>query len=182
MATVAALLARLRGPPLVFTPGTAMAHGRAFFAAAIEAGQRLERPVLLLTRYPEQLPARLPAGIVHRTYIPLGQLLPWAAALIHHGGIGTTAQALAAGIPQLVMPMSHDQPDNAARIERLGVGLRLAPGAFNGRRVAGALRRLLTEPIVARRCRTIAARCDGDRALAETCQLIEALASDKPGP
>jgi rhamnosyltransferase subunit B len=49
-------------------------------------------------------------------------LLPQVAALVHHGGIGTTAAALAAGIPQLIAPFAFDQFDNAARTVRLGVG------------------------------------------------------------
>ena len=49
-------------------------------------------------------------------------LFPYAAAIIHHGGIGTTAQALRAGKPQLVIPFFADQPDNAGRVARLGVG------------------------------------------------------------
>ena len=162
------------GPaPLVATPGSAMVHGRAFFAAVIEASQRLGRPAILLTRHPEQLPRPLSPGIVHRAYIPLRTVLPQAAALIHHGGIGSAAQALAAGIPHLVMPMSHDQPDNAARLRRLGVGAALSPGQFTGRRAAAAVERLLGSAAVAERCRALAARCDGEAALADTSRLIE---------
>jgi UDP:flavonoid glycosyltransferase YjiC (YdhE family) len=60
--------------------------------------------------------------------VPLGQVLPRALALVSHGGIGTVSQALAAGIPQLVMPLGFDQFDNAARLERLGVAATLPPG------------------------------------------------------
>ena len=98
--------------------------------------------------------------MIHRSYIPLGTLLPRAAALIHHGGIGTTAQGLAAGVPQLVMPMSHDQPDNAARLRHLGVGAALSPPRFTDTRVAQALDRLLRSETVRARCRDLAARCD----------------------
>ncbi|HEX5506648.1 MAG TPA: nucleotide disphospho-sugar-binding domain-containing protein [Thermomicrobiales bacterium] len=162
------------GPaPLVFTPGSANVHARAFFAAAVEASRLLGRPAILLTRHREQLPARLPAGVVHRDYLPLGALLPGAAALVHHGGIGTTAQGLAAGIPHLVMPMSHDQPDNAARLRRLGVGAALPPRRFTGRAVADALDRLLGSEGVLERCRALAARCD-PAANIETARAIEA--------
>ncbi|HEX5502282.1 MAG TPA: nucleotide disphospho-sugar-binding domain-containing protein, partial [Thermomicrobiales bacterium] len=120
----------------------------------------------------EQLPARLPAGVVHRDYLPLGALLPGAAALVHHGGIGTTAQGLAAGVPHLVMPMSHDQPDNAARLRRLGVGAALAPRRFTGRAVADALDGLLGSEAVLGRCRALAARRD-PAAVAKTARAIE---------
>ena len=73
---------------------------------------------------------------------------------MHHGGIGTCAQGLAAGIPQLVMPMGFDQPDNAARLVTLGVGSWLAPGKFIGERVARKLSRLLADESVATIIRT----------------------------
>ena len=69
----------------------------------------------LLTRYPEQLPPALPASVRHERYVPFSAILPRCAAIVHHGGIGTCAQALAAGIPQLVSPFGFDQPDNAVR-------------------------------------------------------------------
>jgi UDP:flavonoid glycosyltransferase YjiC (YdhE family) len=86
-------------PPLVFTAGTAMMHGADFFAASVEATRLLGRRALLLTRFPRQLPATMPDGVRHVPYAPLGRLLPRCAALIHHGGIGTLARALAAGVP-----------------------------------------------------------------------------------
>jgi UDP:flavonoid glycosyltransferase YjiC (YdhE family) len=170
----ASVLARFDQPPLVATPGSAMVHGHAFFAAVIDASRRLDRPALLLTRFPEQVPRPLPPGVVHHAYLPLREVLPGAAALIHHGGIGTTAQALAAGVPQIVMPMSHDQPDNAARLRRLGVGTALPARWFTGRRLAVALGGLLTSPVVAARCRSVAAACDPVATLAATVRLIEA--------
>jgi rhamnosyltransferase subunit B len=164
-----------RGPPLVFTAGSAMRQGHAFFTTAAEACRLLGRRGLLVTRFPEQLPAPLPEGVRHCAYIPFSQLLPRSAALVHHGGIGTTAQALAAGIPQLVMPMSHDQPDNAARVERLGVGRSLPPQRFKAPAVARLLGELVNAPDVAARCREVAGRFHGVDPLGESCRLIEEL-------
>src|SRR5262249_16894786 len=140
-------------PPVVFTAGSAMRQGHAFFAAAAEACRLMGRRGLLVTRYPEQLPSPLPEGVGHCRYMPFSQLLARSAALVHHGGIGTTAQAFAAGVPQLVMPMSHDQPDNAARVVRLGVGRSLPPRRFKAPAVARLLGELLSSPEVAARCR-----------------------------
>ena len=50
---------------------------------------------------------------------------------------------MAAGLPQLLMPMGFDQPDNAARIQRLGIGTSIKPASFRGPQVARALERLL---------------------------------------
>ncbi|HEX5272995.1 MAG TPA: nucleotide disphospho-sugar-binding domain-containing protein [Gemmataceae bacterium] len=162
-------------PPVVFTPGSAMTQGRDFFAAAVEACRVLGRRGLLLTRFPEQVPAPLPEGVRHFAYAPFSEVLPRAAALVHHGGIGTSAQALAAGAPQLVMPMAHDQPDNAARLRRLGVAVSLPRARFRGPTVAQALDELLGSKGVAENCRAVAARLKDSRAVEQTCDEIEAL-------
>jgi UDP:flavonoid glycosyltransferase YjiC (YdhE family) len=157
-----------------------MQQGRPFFDAAADACRRLGCRGVLLTRYRQQVPERLPPNVRHFDYVPFSRLLPRSAALVHHGGIGTTAQALAAGIPQLVMPMSHDQPDNAARVERLGVGLSLAPRRFQGPAVAAALERLLHTPEVGARCRAVAERMAGCGAVEQTCLALEQLAGQAP--
>ena len=135
-----------------------------------------------MTRYPEQLPNPLPKGVRHCGYIPFSQLLPRAAALVHHGGIGTTAQALAAGIPQLIMPMSHDQPDNAARVQRLGVGRSLRPKAFRAAAVAARLDPLLNSREVAARCQSVADKFKTGDPIGETCRAIEELIGPRLGP
>jgi rhamnosyltransferase subunit B len=164
-------------PPIVFTPGSAMLHGHAFFSAAAEACVLLDRRGILLTRFAEQVPARLPASVRHFTYAPFSQLLPRAAALVHHGGIGTLSQGFAAGVPQLVMPMSFDQPDNAARLERLGAGLAVSPKRFQAARVAAILQRLLAAEDVTHRCREIAAKMEERRGLETACDAIEQVAN-----
>jgi UDP:flavonoid glycosyltransferase YjiC (YdhE family) len=162
-------------PPIVFTPGTGMMHGRAFFEAAVEACRLLGRRGMLLTRHTDHLPPSLPPSVGHFTYVPFSQLLQRAAAIVHHGGMGTLAQAIAAGIPQLVMPMAYDQPDNASRLKRLGIGDSLRPRAFRGPAVARKLQRLLDAPQTAERCATLARKMDGPGAIQQTCELIEEL-------
>ena len=161
--------------PIAFTPGSAMQHGQRFFAAAVAACERLGRRGLLLTRHDGQVPATLPPTVLHVRYAPFSALLPRCAALSHHGGIGTTAQALAAGVPQLVMPMAHDQFDNAARVRTLGVGTSLSPRRYRPRAVARALRTLLDSTPVAARCREVAARMSGADSVGKTCDLLETL-------
>jgi len=162
-------------PPVVFTPGSAMKHGHFFFAAAAEACRQRSVRGLFLTRYADQLPAPLPAEIRHFDFVPFSRVLPQAAALVHHGGIGSVAQALAAGIPQLVMPMAHDQPDNAARVERLGVGRSLAVSKFRGPAVAQALAAIQDDPAITRRCRDLAGRIDRHQPLEDAATHVEAL-------
>jgi UDP:flavonoid glycosyltransferase YjiC (YdhE family) len=153
-----------------------MRHPRPFFAEAVKACRWLGRRGLLLTRFRDQLPASLPRSVRHFDYVPLSQVLPRSAALVSHGGIGTVSQALAAGIPQLVMPLAFDQLDNAARLERLGVAAALLPRSFRGPVVARQMARLLTSPTVARACRVVAARLHKAEWEEATCRAVEELA------
>jgi UDP:flavonoid glycosyltransferase YjiC (YdhE family) len=162
-----------RDRPIVFMAGSGNRQASNFFLAAIDACARLGRQGILLTRFPEQLPTSLPKGIRHFHYAPLSNVLPYAAALVHHGGIGTTAQALFAGCPQLVMPMTFDQPDNAARIQRLGVGRSLPPSSFTGTRVARELEHLTESDSVARHAQATQRLFDDTNPIARTCELIE---------
>jgi rhamnosyltransferase subunit B len=119
--------------PLVFTPGTGHLHAAAFFSSALSVVSVLGRRAIFLTKERAQVPANLPATVLWQPYAPLLDLLPRTAALVHHGGIGTTAEALRAGTPQLVVPFAWDQFDNGARVASLGAGLvipatRLSPG------------------------------------------------------
>ena len=96
--------------------------------------------------------------MLHVAYAPFSQLLPHAAVLVHHGGIGTTSQALAAGVAQLVMPMAHDQFDNAQRVRQLRVGDWLPRRRFTAARVAARLQHLLTDSGVAQATRAVASQ------------------------
>jgi rhamnosyltransferase subunit B len=131
---------------------------------------------LLLTPFREQVPERLPAGVEHFDYVPFGLLLPHAAALVHHGGIGTCAQGLAAGVPQVIMPLAHDQPDNADRLERLGVSRTLPPSRFRGPTLAAVLSDVLSSERTAKACREVAGRFVGTDPVGTTCRLIEEVA------
>ena len=170
-------------PPIVFTPGSANIFGKPFFQAAIEACQRLGRRGILLTQFHEQLPDRLPNGVRHFGYIPFSQLLPKAAALVHHGGIGTTAQALAAGVPQLVMPLAHDQFDNAARVKRLGAGDWIMPSRIRCDAIAAKLDALIGSEAVRDACREVSekfAERNGVMAAADTIEQFGAIQCTAP--
>ena len=162
--------------PIAFTPGSANVHGKPFFEAAIDACLRLKRRGLLLTRHAEQIPSPLPEGIHHEPFAPFSLLLPRVAALVHHGGIGTSSQAMMAGIPQLIMNLAHDQFDNAARMERLGVARSILPSRFQGPRVAKLLHELIDSEQVAVNCREVAAKFDHVNAgLERAADLVESL-------
>lgn len=162
-------------PPLVFTAGTGMRHAHAFFAAAVELLRRLGRRGVLLSKSAQQIPADLPPQVLYREYAPMNTLLPRSAALVHHGGIGSTAEALAAGIPQLVVPYAYDQFDNGERLRRLGCGLSLK--ALTELDAAqAALTRLLDSDSVRQACRNWQARMEpGGVAVARAADVVERL-------
>jgi UDP:flavonoid glycosyltransferase YjiC (YdhE family) len=161
--------------PYVFTAGTANVHAQAFFRAATEACLLGNRRGILLTRFPEQLPASLPKSVRHFDYIPFSHVLPRAAAFVHHGGIGTMAQGFVAGTPQLVMPLAHDQFDNAMRARRLGCGDFLLPKKFTPRAVHEKLESLLGSEQVATNTKKWAAALRNTNTLERTCDLVEGI-------
>jgi UDP:flavonoid glycosyltransferase YjiC (YdhE family) len=82
--------------------------------------------------------------MLHASYAPFSKIFPRAAVVIHHGGIGTCAQAMAAGVPQVVMPLAFDQFDNAARLQKLGLAVVLPAQRFTARRAAMAIAKAQT--------------------------------------
>ena len=150
-----------------------MQHGSHFFRAAVDACLRLKRRGLLLSQFVDHIPKPLPEEIIHCHYLPLSGILPHCAAIIHHGGIGTSAKAMAAGIPQLIMPMAYDQPDNALRLQGLGISDWLPPKRFNGEAVAKKLERLLHSEQVKVQCQKLAAQIDLPEAIRLSCDVIE---------
>jgi len=164
------------GPaPVLVTPGSAAMDRTAFFEHSVAACAAAGVRAMLLTNHPGQLPRRLPAGIGAFAYVPFSRVMPRCAAIIYHGGIGTLAQAVRAGIPHLVVANAHDQPDNAHRVERLGIGLGMPQRRYSRTRAGKALRTVLTSESIRQRCRELAPRIDSARAEAAACSLIESL-------
>jgi UDP:flavonoid glycosyltransferase YjiC (YdhE family) len=163
------------GGEVVFTPGSANVHGREFFEESVEACGILGKGCILLTRHGEQVPGDLPGWARHVEYAPFSELLPGCAAMVHHGGIGTTAQGLRAGCRQVIMPWAHDQPDNAARVERLGVGRTIWPKRYRAKEVARVLGELIASERVTACCREVAGRFVGVDAVGAACGEIEKL-------
>lgn len=162
-------------PPVVITPGTGNRHAKQFFTESVKACHQLQRRAILLTRFPEQLPESLPASARHFDYAPFGLILPRCAAAIHHGGVGTVSQCLKAGIPQVIMPLSYDQPDNLSRVEQLGVGGGMSPSRFVASSVAGLLCGLLESERVRENCREVAARFAGTTPFETATRHLESL-------
>jgi UDP:flavonoid glycosyltransferase YjiC (YdhE family) len=146
-------------PPVVFTLGTsAVGAAGSFYEESAAAAAKLGvRAVMLTGGFPENTPRRTVSRdilIVDRA--PHQLLFPRAAAIVHQGGVGTTAQALRSGRPAIVVPHSHDQPDNAFRVTALGVARTIFPNAYRGARVARELSLLIDDASYTTRAAAIA--------------------------
>jgi rhamnosyltransferase subunit B len=160
--------------PIVFTLGTAMLAAREFFSESVRVCQLLGRRGIFLTQFSEQIPP-LPQYIRHFKYVPFKLLLSRTAALVHHAGIGTIAQALRAGIPQLLVPCNYDQPDNSVRSKELGVADSIHITRYSAPIAGRKIRHLLSSAEVASRCKAVASKFAGTDPLAQTCELIESI-------
>jgi UDP:flavonoid glycosyltransferase YjiC (YdhE family) len=131
-------------PPIVFTLGTAVgSDAGGFYQTSLAAARRLGyRAVLVGSGVPHQIAGTEAIAV---DYAPYSSLFPRSAVIVHHGGIGTTELALRSGSQMLVVPRAWDQPDNAARVARLGVARVLPSRHYTVARVARELRRLLDD-------------------------------------
>jgi UDP:flavonoid glycosyltransferase YjiC (YdhE family) len=172
-----------RGPaPLVFTLGSAaVMHAGDFYEQSAHAAEILgERAVLLVGADDRNLPTRkLPDTICVTRYAPYSKIFPRASVIVHQGGIGTTAQALRAGRPMLVMPYSHDQPDNARRVRRLGVAEVLGRKHYKADQAARLIRQLLADPAYAARAGEVAEKIAEENGTVAACNALEAAVQKK---
>ena len=163
-------------PPVVFTLGTSAVEvaGR-FWDESMAAVTALgARGVVLAGRgAAPRLAQQAPPDVLVLEGAPHSQLFPRAAAVVHQCGMGTLGTALAAGVPQLAVPYANDQPDNAWRLERLGVARTLYPSRYRAGRVVTELRALLGEARVGRRAAEIAGVVHAEDGVRAACDAIE---------
>jgi UDP:flavonoid glycosyltransferase YjiC (YdhE family) len=164
-------------PPLVFTLGSSAvgaSPARLFYDESAKAAASLgRRAVLLVGKDPANRPSPMPKGVIAVEYAPHAALFARAAAVVHHGGVGTTAQVLRAGRPMLVVPHAHDQPDNAFRVNNLGVARVLYPKRYQAPEVASHLLALLEERSYADRSAEVGRIVRSEDGVAKACEAIE---------
>jgi rhamnosyltransferase subunit B len=165
------------GPsPLIFTLGSAavMAAGD-FYEQSAQAVELLgERAILLVGNDPHNRPSRsLSEKISVAQYAPFSKIFPRALAIIHQGGVGTTAQALKAGRPMLVMPYSHDQPDNARRMRHLGVAKVIQRKEYLAETAAKKIRDLLEDVTHSQHAAEVARMIAQEDGVATACDALE---------
>ncbi len=169
-------------PPVVFTLGSAavLAAGK-FYEFSARAAIRLGiRAVLLIGTDPRnRLHTALPESICVAEYAPYSELFNRAAMVVHQGGVGTTAQCLRAGKPMLIMPFSHDQPDNGRRMLRLKVARVIQRGNYTPFRVARRVKAMLANPLLAKRAESVARRLSHENGVRTACDALEKLYRSK---
>jgi UDP:flavonoid glycosyltransferase YjiC (YdhE family) len=164
------------GPaPVIFTLGSsAVGAAGNFYRDSLAAAGRLGVRALFLTGpHPQGLPEKLPPGMLQADYAPHSQVFPRAAAIVHQGGIGTTAQAMRAGRPMLVVPLAHDQFDNAERMRRLGIGEVLPHRRYRARRAEKLLGRLIADPRYAKGGASLSSKVAAEDGAAIAASAIE---------
>lgn len=160
-------------PPLVFTLGASSAHDPGdFWEQSLAATKMLGHRALFLTGRDD---LKAPAGVLSLAYEPLQAILPYALALIHHGGAGTIAFASRAGVPQLIMPHGNDQFDNGVRLARQGTARLISRKQFKAARVASALKSLLENPEVKKRCVELQKIIQAENGAAQAADEIESV-------
>ena len=161
----------------MFTLGTsAVEAAGSFYEVSAEAARRLSRrAVLLVGRHARNRPRVDRADVLAVDYAPHAVLFPRAAAIVHQGGAGTLHQALAAGRPTLVVPHAHDQPDNAHRVERLGISRTVYPRRYTVSAVERALGELLVDGHCAARAREVGAVVAAERGASRAADALEGL-------
>ena len=165
--------------PIVFALGSSAVHiARAFWPEAIAASRALGRRALLLTGKP--LDFDLPEDVRAFDYLPYSRVFPHAAAIVHQAGIGTLSQALRAGRPQLLVPVSFDQPDNSHRAMKLGIARTLPFRKASAANLRRELTALLDDPRASAAASDLASRLRGvDGAAVAAERVLSILAASR---
>lgn len=153
-------------------PAIADAFAR-FYRTSLAAVRRVGARALVIGAAPHILPDPLPAGALALPFAPFSHVYPRCAAVIHHGGVGTLAQGLRAGVPALIVPWGADQFFNGAQLRRIGAGRWMQRRFYTEARATRALGALLREPRYAERAQTIAARIAAEDGVATLCDALE---------
>jgi UDP-glucoronosyl and UDP-glucosyl transferase len=115
----------------------------------------------------------LPRSVHVERWVPQADVMPHAAAMVGHGGSGSTLMAMAAGVPLAVVPLFADQPDNARRVAQIGAGIALEGGVEAVAEVPRAIRTLLDEPRYLRQARRVAAEVAALPPVDDAVRLLE---------
>lgn len=164
--------------PVVITGGTTKCINEKFYESSIAACGIAGYPTIVLSRFAEFIPKELPKNVKWFEYLPLDLILPYISVLIHHGGMGTLTGALAAGIPQLILPCYVDRPYNATLIKKLGAGDFLYPANWQPEKIAAMIGELQDEK-VRENCRQYVLKMKSNSGITTVADRVEQMMKDK---
>jgi UDP:flavonoid glycosyltransferase YjiC (YdhE family) len=164
------------GPaPIVFTLGSSMVRNPGdFYRDSLQAARQLKRRAVLLVG--EGWGRPIDTGgrddVLVCGYAAYSRLFQHAAAIVHQGGVGTLAQALRAGRPQLIVPFCCDQADNAARALRMGIARTLRRSHYSAASARDQLAALLADHAGAARALAIRDRIALEDGASEAARVL----------
>jgi UDP:flavonoid glycosyltransferase YjiC (YdhE family) len=165
--------------PLAYVSFGSAAPGFEFFGALCRAvlDAVADLPMRILFTIGDQSDPEalgpLPPSVHVERWVPQADVMPHAAAMVGHGGSGSTLMAMAAGVPLVVVPLFADQPHNARRIGQVGAGIALEGGLGAVSEIPRALRSLLEEPRYRLQARRVAAELAALPAVDEAVRVLE---------
>ena len=159
-------------PPIAFTLGSTAVHNPGiFYAESIKAARKVGRRALLIG--PDEVIYPSGPDVFVARYAPYSQVFPGCAVIVHQGGAGTTGMAMRAGRPMLIVPYAWDQPDQAARMVRMGAGLTISRKRYSAEHAARALKRLVEEESFAHRAASMQKVMQAEDGVSSACNAIE---------
>lgn len=148
---------------------------------ALEAIAQLRLRAVILGGWAGSLPAALPDSVYPLRFAPHAWLFPKVSVVVHHGGAGTTAAGLRAGIPNVVAPFFADQPFWADRVHHLGAGPRpLDPKNLTPGQLVGALEEAISDASMRECASALGERLRAEDGVARAVEVLQGILADPP--
>ena len=163
------------GEPPVYIGFGSMAgrDSEAFTATVLEALQRTGQRGMLLTGWGGIQAVPVPESVFVLGSAPHDWLFPRMAAVVHHGGAGTTAEGLRAGVPSVIIPFAVDQPFWGKRVRDLGVGPAPIPRKrLTAEKLAHAIQTACVHPEMRQRAATLGHMIRAERGVDNAVEVI----------
>ncbi len=166
--------------PIVFTPGSPYnTSAIRLFEMATTACKNLNERGIIVSKHKDLVPENLPEHMYYADFVDFETLLPLSKAVLHHGGIGTSAEALRAGIPQIIAPYGFDQPENAFFLKKLGLADDIKTKSVTAKELTAKIKALIYSTDALDKCSYYAKQLNRDDFLKETCDIIEEVFREK---
>ena len=142
----------------------------------LEALSRTQQRAIMLSGWSGLRKADLPGSVYMLDSIPFSWLFPRVAAVVHHGGAGSTAAGLRAGVPSIVIPFLGDQFFWGQRVAGLGVGPEPIPRKkLTVERLAQAIQEALTDQAMRKRAANLGSRIQGEDGVARAVAVVQSI-------